>query len=208
MKKIIAVSLMIILCMNLVSCTSHSSITKASTTFMTFISIDAMHFLSENEMANKIKSGIRTSSDIKLENIDYYFRLKSLPEDTYLSDIRVKSFYIGFVYVVGDKTPDSKMNRIDFVWYRTMRGDDMQNGFGDAGMPWVPMSKNNTYSIFTSENYALNGAGEIDENLPKEQVCNVVMWVQDDYCFQVNAPLWFTEDDVLKYCVAEKVQIK
>jgi len=90
-----------------------------------------------------------------------------------------------------------------------MVGDDMKNGFANAGLPWISMAKNQNYNFYTCENIVYNAEkGKLDENLPKEQICKVIEWTQDDFCFHVNAPLWFTEDDALKYCVAERVQVK
>jgi hypothetical protein len=179
------------------------------TTYATAVSIDALHFSSEQEMINEIKSGKITNSEHQLETVEYFFRLHVLPANAKLTNISVKAFYIALDYVIDDQVPDMKSNMITFVWYRTMRGDQMKNGFTKAGLPWAVMAKNASYSFYTSENLAYNRVtGKLDENLPKEQMCQVVMWVQDDFDFQVNAPLWFTETDALKYCVAEQVPVK
>jgi hypothetical protein len=204
MKKYIYYAVIIIL---LLAC-SACSIGKATSTTQICVSIDALHFSSENDMINRIKTGKKTNSDHQLETIDHYFRIKELPEGAKLLDIRVKAFYIAFDYMVGDGEPNMKTNQISFIWYRTMFGDDMQNGFSAAGVPWESMDKNQAYSFTVGENFAYNDNGEIDENLPKIQENIMVMWVRDNCCFQVNAPLWFTEDDALKYCIAERVDVK
>jgi hypothetical protein len=169
--------------------------------------LDALHFSTEEEMVKQINSGEKTDSEHQLETIRYYFRLKELPDGAKLYDIRVKAFYIALDYVIGHDKPDMKTNMITFVWYRTMFGDDMQLGFTNSGIPWEPMTKNSSYSFDLAENWAFNEKGEQDKSLPKVQECYMIMWVQDNHDFQVNAPLWFTEDDALKYCVAEKVEI-
>lgn len=172
------------------------------------VSIDAMHFSSEQQMITQILTGEKTDNEHQLELIEFYFRPIKLPEGAKLIDIRVKAFYISLDYVIGNEEPMLGENLFTFVWYRTMRGDDMKNGFIRAGLPWEPMSKNSSYNYYISENYARNSEGNIDKNLPLDQICTVIEWVQNDYCFHVNAPLTFTEDNALEYCIAEKVIVR
>jgi hypothetical protein len=212
MRKIIFILIIsIVLLTILTSCTVKNT-TKQSIEYTTTEQpsplLGPLEFSSEDEMVRQIKSGKITNSEHQLETISYYFRLKELPEGAKLFDIRVKAFYIALDYVIGNEEPDAKNNMITFVWYRTMFGEDMQIGFANSGISWKPMTKNSSYSFEIVENYAYNDKGEQDKSLPKIQECKMIMWVQDNHDFQVNAPLWFTEDDVQKYCIAEKVDVK
>jgi hypothetical protein len=50
--------------------------------------------------------------------------------------------------------------------------------------------------------YSLISAGQ------EELICQQVNWEQDGYQFQINAPLWFTEEDIRKIMTAEKIHIQ
>lgn len=223
MKRIVLICLIVLQFVYIAGCSSRNSnaviinsnsmspettVPNNSKTTEIMISIDALHFQSEQQMIAQILSGEKSNTEHKLELIEYYFHPTKLPEGARLVDIRVKAFYVALLYVIGEEKPDMAKNEFTFVWYRTMRGDDMKNGCTNAGLPWEPMLKNNAYSFYTSENYALDSEGNIDKNIPPVQMCKVIQWVQNDYCFHVNAPLTFTEDDALEFCIAEKVVVK
>ncbi len=185
-----------------------SMVPTTETTYFISQSRDAAHFESESAMIEQLKAGTVVNDAFETEKLDYYFRLKMLPEGWKLVDIRLKSFYLAFDYVTDDKEPNLSTNMITFVWYRTLFGEGLMESSIHAGIPWEPMSKNDAYSFFTSEAFGLDESGLIDQSLPKVAVNKLIQWTQDEGCFQVNAPLWFTEDDALKYCIAEKVLIE
>lgn len=180
---------------------------SSETSYVISASRDAEQFRTESDMINRLKAGSVKNDDNNIEKINYYYRLKKLPEGSKLIRIRLKAFYLAFDYVTDDQDANQATNLITFVWYRTFFGEDLMKSAIRSGLPWEPMLKNEAYSFYTSENIARNKSGELDESLPRVELCKVVEWTQDGCCFQVNAPLWFTEDDALEYCIAEKALI-
>lgn len=209
MKYLLGVLLTVFIIVCSVACTYDTTTqTATETTYQISISRDAAHFESEEDMVNQIKAGTAVNDQSEIEKLDYYYRLKTLPEGSKLLYIRMKDFYLSVVYITDDQSPNDVTNLINFVWYRTPLEEDLMKADIHAGSPWESMSKNEADSFNTAKNPSLDMSGNVDESSAKVQLCNAVTWTQDGYEFQVNAPVWFTQDDIQKYCNVEKVFIK
>ena len=157
--------------------------------------LDALYFSSEADMIQKIKSGIKTNPQHNLEAIEYYFRPKVLLYDAKVLGIRVKEFYLAIDYVIGSEEPKNYENLITFVWYREkiVYNTEFSESSLSSSLSLIERNMNG---------YSLISAGQ------EEPICQQVNWGQDGYEFQINAPLWFTQEDIQKMMIAEKVLIQ
>jgi hypothetical protein len=157
--------------------------------------LDALHFSSEADMIQQIKSGIKTDPQHNLEAIEYYFRPNVLLYDAKLLEIRVKAYYLAFNYIIGSEEPKHYDNLITFVWYRKkiVYNTEFSENSLSSSLSLIERNMNG---------YSLISAGQ------EELICQQVNWEQDGYQFQINAPLWFTEEDIRKIMTAEKIHIQ
>jgi hypothetical protein len=156
--------------------------------------LDALHFSSEEDMIQQIRIGGKTDPQHNLETIEYYFRPEVLLYEARLYDIRVKAYYVAFDYIIGSEEPNYYENLITFVWYRTRFSTDSEYSAKS-------LSSSSHMAGSSNGNYSLLGADQ------KNSICQQVNWDQDGYRFQINAPLWFSPDDLRDMMIAEKVQV-
>jgi hypothetical protein len=171
-----------------------------------------MQYASEEEMITDLRNirelGYSSFPEFALTSIRYYFRLKTLPDNSSLVNIRVDQSHIELTYVFTEAPPigeDSKM--LMFSWSRENDGAQWPS-FDSTGNPSFGNNVlNNDYIFETVERTAHNEQGERDESLPSIPALHVITWQQWGTEFKVTAPLWFTEEDAAKYCVAESVRL-
>jgi hypothetical protein len=198
MKKLAIAFISILLSAILASCLSIPSTKESQTKITTHQTIeyllDALHFKTEEEMIQRIKNGKKSDPQHSIEAIEYYFRPKVLLYGAKLFDIRVKAYYVAFDFMIGSDEPRDDIdydNRFIFIWYRTRIG-----------------SSSGHSSKKLSADTSLSSNNESGYETEEKPVCQQVNWDQDGYEFQINAPLWFTQDDMREIMVAERVQIK
>jgi hypothetical protein len=183
---------------------SETSVVSASdTTYSVSVHFDAIRYGSESEMIERIRSGAAINEFSSQDTPDHYFRLKMPPEGYILAEIRVKALVMEFDYVSANAEADRSKNLITFFWDR-----EPDRGGVFSNMPWVTMEENEAYSFEIIEDYSLDENGFLDENREKTEVYKLIRWTQGEESFAAYAPLWFTEEDALTYCVAEKVMIE
>lgn len=158
-------------------------------------------FKTEQEFIAAIKNDPKAHSkdEYSLEGINYYFVPEIVPEGAILDHIAIKDFYVVFLYQF-DEEPDPFWERtFIFEWYRTMtRGDtemNVRNQFSEE-----KIKQENEYYIIKIE-------PTDDYKGDNEYVCQDVYWEIDGYAFHAVVPIWFTEADIEKYCVAKKVVV-
>ncbi|MCX7772675.1 MAG: hypothetical protein N2376_06130 [Clostridia bacterium] len=134
-----------------------------------------------------------------LYSLSYCFELASVPPGFVLEDIRVKSGYCVFTYV--DKAQQSSSSAItdsqpfiDLEWLR----DDEVGNFDNKVTSYFQDDSSEVHRCMDNKNYAY-------KKLPTGIT---VLWHEDGLVFHANVPLTFTEEDILKYCVAKKVVLK
>lgn len=169
-------------------------------------------FKNKDELIEKVKNVKNEDGDNsnQIKELKYFFEPMTAPPDMTLEVINVKGFYCGLTYSNKSKSSD-EFSTFDIVWYRTMTDKDIQialNSYSDVSKTYEEYKNNGIhYYMQTVSNPILNEDGSIDTESSPVDVCQMIFWSQYGYVFQANAPLWFTKDDISRYCVAQKVKI-
>jgi hypothetical protein len=190
MKKLLYIVGCLFLACLFASC---STAVVTTETTKAYVHTPQLTFASEDEMVNQIKSGISNVPEYKLNELSFYYRPRELPENSKLVQIFVTNSYVTLQYSTDQLSLNDSTNSFLFIWYRSSLEEYTRMVQGS----WIPIDGHDNYSFKTTVNRATG----------KEKL-QMICWTQDGYGFQANAPLWFTSDDALIYCVAEKVQVK
>jgi len=167
-----------------------------------YLDVTPRWFKTETEFVDAIKNDPKAIEEntYSVGEMAYYFIPEVIPEGALLDYIAVKDFYVALYYKY-DKEPDPFWERtFMFEWYRTKKTGDtelnVRNQFSEERI-----KQNNEYYIIKikpTDDYKGNN----------EYVCQDVYWEKDGYAFHAVVPIWFTEADIEKYCVAKKVVVK
>lgn len=159
-------------------------------------------FNTEQEFVASIIDGSTENDGSKhsIKEMKYYFIPEVVPEGVTLDHIAVKDFYVALWYTY-DKEPDPYWERLFiFEWYRTKKTGDTEMNV-KRHFPEEEIKRKNEYYIVKIEPWD----GYTGDN---EYVCQDVYWEKSGYAFHAVVPIWFTEADIEKYCVAKKVNVK
>ena len=130
-------------------------------------------------------------NDETISSLNEYYRTRSIPDGTSLSQIMVKDFYVALRYDYTDAAtePDDSDPYYLFEWCRTQKeGDTEANVY-------------RTYSpdkIETFQHYYIVNAGTLQN----------VFWEENGLAFHAVTPASISEDQLAQFCAAEKVMIK
>lgn len=178
------------------------------------VSIEADIFKSKEVVVNQVNIlNSKSESDYNnVKKLKFYFEPEAVPENMELYEIRVKGVYcaLTFTDATSDRpfvyNDDDEFTQLDFVWYRTQKESDLSNTLNSFS------GFNNTYGELKTDKIIYfvqkvnNPVHDDNGNIvSSKDVCYMIIWAQEGMIFQVNAPLWFTDDDIAKYCIAKKV---
>ena len=166
-------------------------------------SVTPIYFKSETELKDVImgKTTLQHGpwNPETVTSLAYYFKPEYLPEEVCLSYISVHDSNVAFCYEF-DQPPDEwKSNVFLLEWFRSLKAGDMEKNVGR----WFSDSEIEHYMGYDIYIYKVT-----DELEKKEFSRQDIFWEQNGYVFHAIVPMWFTKEDIEKYCVAKKVVVK
>lgn len=174
-------------------------------------------FKTVEELAKAVaaaKADTAAADDQGLKDLSGYYLLKTAPEGATISYIKVSAQAVRVGYTFGAKTAESFDNQMELVWYRKVNtasyiGDAQKTMLESDTIVSGTMQYLRTVPMVNVLVSPTPGTSAEATPTPKTQkYCQFVYWVQDNSAFVSAVPLGFTNDDISKYCVASKVELK
>jgi hypothetical protein len=158
-----------------------------------------------------------TADDENLKGLDSYYGLQTVPDGMKLGNIKVSSQAVILQYANGPITEDSFDNQVTIGWYRsvttsTFLNDEAQS-LTNMGITSDTITAGGTtylhvVATMSSAGTAAPGStASVAPTATSKPTTQVVYWVQGGQAFVGFVPLSYTNDDIGKYCQAQKADI-
>jgi hypothetical protein len=152
-----------------------------------------------------------------LKGLTGYYQFQSLPAGAAVTSVIVSTEAVRLRYAFGPVAEDNFDNQMEIGWYRnTDTGSFLSNmaqSMSNSGMEYDTIESGGiTYihmvPIVTVVVTPQPGDTAAATPTPRSSTfCQFVYWVQDSAAFVAALPLGFTNDDIGKYCRAERVAL-
>ncbi|MDR3085593.1 MAG: hypothetical protein LBU47_04685 [Christensenellaceae bacterium] len=154
---------------------------------------------------NAEKLGIDNPDYLSLADFEFYFVPAQLPEKVRLTAIRVRQRYCSWRYCEPGREAEENPTFL-FSWIRAYTGVevDLERNLKEA-FPNAEVVRMGDYYIakLTQNALALK-----DEEGGDQLLFQQVFWQQGSFYFEALVPGSFTQEDIEKYCVAKRVEVK
>lgn len=157
-----------------------------------------------------------SAADVEnLKTLTYCYGLKTLPDGAKVSNVKVSSEAAIVGYSFGQTNENNFDNQIQIVWYRNK---DTTQFLGQVASTYTNYSSTSSGGIdylYINPDIQIavtpDPSADVAAPTPtplSTKYCQFVFWVQDNAAFMAAVPLGFTKDDIVKYCVADKIEMK
>jgi hypothetical protein len=181
-------------------------------------------YKSIEEFSNAVaaaKADTAAADDANLKTITSYYELKTLPEGTKVSHVKVTKDTIQIGYEFGPTKAGSFDNQLEIAWYRTAKIDtflsDVANTLGSnydtlsiGGNDFLHVTPSVLVAVTPTpgSSLAADATAAPTPTPASVKFCQIVYWVKDGGAFMSAVPLGYSNDDIGKYCEAQKVDLK
>jgi len=135
-----------------------------------------------------------------IEGVEFYFVPQEVPDGAWLDIISVRSTYVCFRYTFTQEQDPNWENVFLLEWKRTMPTGHIEESLNEI---YGGMADIITYKQY----YIVKVKPEDRYEGENEYVCQNVEWEDGKYVFHAVVPIWFTNEDIERYCVAKKVVV-
>jgi hypothetical protein len=178
------------------------------------------------DAVTKAKADTSATDLENLKGLAYFYEIQSPPGNAAVSSIMASTDAVRVRYSFGPVAEDNFDNQIEIDWYRTADAGNFMNqvsssmsntaagcGTSGSGATYDTIASGDiTYlrTVPTVNVVATPSPGGTAQAAPTSMsttFCQFVYWVQDGAAFVAAVPLGFTNDDICKYCLGEKVDL-
>ena len=152
----------------------------------------------------KVTGDDKAADPYGLKGLDQYYIPKTFPDGAKLKDIRVSPSVVRVSYTFGATKENSYDNQMEIAWYRKLEGAQYMTNVGTSGSQYKELASPDGVRYLTTTAKAQSPT----DSASSFDYCRIVHWSQDGKAFLAAVPVGFTDEDVLKYCVAQQVQVK
>jgi hypothetical protein len=213
-KIIIMTALIITAAVALTGCFDMSSLSGTSATTApikekTFKSVDEL-----TSAVATIKADTAATDEEGLKTLTYYYVMKALPEGAKISYVKVAKDVVRVGYEFGAASDETFDNKMELIWYRNQSADSFLTDVAKNLGTYDTISANGIDYLHATPTIQFTVTNAPDSTAlatptPRSATyCQFVYWVQDKVAYMAAVPLSFTKDDIGKYCVPEKVDLK
>ncbi len=149
------------------------------------------------------KAAVDTQNDsFGLADLEYYYDFTALPDGAELAELKIANSVTRISYTFGPTSDESYDNKMELVWYRAAQGSNFINDIAANGDYRALQGDGVQYLVRTIQ---AQSPEDVNKAMDYSQL---VFWAQDSHAFLAAVPLSFTDEDILRYCVAKEVPVK
>lgn len=162
----------------------------------------------------KAKAGNLADDVTNLAGLTAFYTLNTLPEGAKVSYVKVSADIVRVGYSFGPTAGESFDNQMELAWYRNADPNKFLTDSVQSMVTYDSIKSDYTEYIHTIPTFqfmvtAEPGVTAEAEPTPRSQTyCQFLYWIKDSKSFMCAVPLGFSNDDIIKYCVAEMVELK
>jgi hypothetical protein len=154
-----------------------------------------------------------------LKGLTGYYQFQSLPDGAAVTSVMVSTEAVRMRYAfgAGPVSEDSFENQMELGWYRNADTgtflSNMAQSMSNSGVEYDTIESDGITYIHMVPIVTVvvtPQPGDTAAATPTPQsttYCQILYWVQDGGAFVAALPLGFTNDDIVKYCHAERVAL-
>jgi hypothetical protein len=134
-----------------------------------------------------------------LDGLDFFFKPKWIPDSARIHRISIRETYCTYLYIFGDSVAadiDDPGNRLVFEWKRGWGPENVTSFYTQQGFDYDTLIGSQEYYVKSFTHSTTDSSSTF----------RTVYWTQHDLVFHAEVPISFSNDDIMLFCDAEKVQ--